>query len=286
MRLALLGFHHETNTFATRPTSYDDFAQHSILRDEELVQRHAEAHSTIAGFLEAGRRLDATVVPLYYATANPSGMISRDTFEGIAAALLRALDAGGPWDGVLLALHGAAVAEGYLDADGEVVARIRADVGARVPIGLALDLHANVTAQMVDNATVTVLYRTNPHLDPRQRAFECGEFVVRTVRGEIHPVQALETPPLVINIVTQGTEEEPLRSLMAAADAVIARPGMLTASVAVGYPYADVPEMGAAFLAVHDGDPSAARAAAQELAALAWQRRAAFVGRIPGAGEA
>jgi len=207
MRLALLGFHHETNTFATRPTSYEDFAQHGILRGDALVQRHAEAHSTVAGFLEAGRHLDATVAPLYYATANPSGTISRDAFERIVGELLRSLAADGPWDGVLLALHGAAVAEGCPDADGEVAARVRAAVGSHVPIGLALDLHANITARMVDNATVTVLYRTNPHLDARTRAFECGEFVVRTVRGEIHPVQALETPPLVINIVTQGTDE-------------------------------------------------------------------------------
>ncbi len=289
MRLALLGFHHETNTFATRPTDYADFAQHGILRGDELVHRHAEAHSTVAGFLEIGRRSgvpEVTVVPLYYATANPSGTVTRATFERIAGELLRSLAEGGPWDGVLLALHGAAVAEGYPDADGEVAARIRAAIGPNVPIGLALDLHANLTARMVDQATVTVLYRTNPHLDPRLRARECAEFVVRTVRGEIHPVQALETPPLVINIVTQGTDEEPMRGLMAAADAVIARPGMLTASIAMGYPYADVPEMGAAFLAVHDGDPAAARAAAQELAGLAWQRRQSFVAQVPGPSEA
>lgn len=286
MRLALLGFHHETNTFATRPTDYADFGQHGILRGDELVVRHAEAHSTVAGFLEAGRRFDVTVVPLYYATTNPSGMITRAAFERIADELVAALQANGPWDGVLLALHGAAVAEGYPDADGEVVARIRAAVGPHVPIGLALDLHANLTARMVDQATVTVLYRTNPHLDPRLRALECATFVVRTVRGEIHPVQALETPPLVINIVTQGTDEEPMQGLMAATEAVIARPGMLSASIAMGYPYADVPEMGAAFLAIHDGDPAAARAAARELATLAWQRRTAFVARIPGPTEA
>jgi microcystin degradation protein MlrC len=282
MRLALLGFHHETNTFATQSTRYEDFAQHGILRGDDLVRRHAEAHSTVAGFLEAGWHSDVTVIPLYYATANPSGMITRGAFARIADELLGALAAGGPWDGVLLALHGAAVAEGYPDADGEVAARVRAAVGPNVPIGLALDLHANLTARLVEQATVTVLYRTNPHLDPRLRARECAEFVVRTVRGEIRPVQALETPPLVINIVTQGTDEEPMRGLMAAADAVIARPGMLTASIAMGYPYADVPEMGAAFLVVHDGDGLAARAAAQELAGMAWQRRPSFVAQTPG----
>jgi microcystin degradation protein MlrC len=75
------------------------------------------------------------------------------------------------------------------------------------------------------------------------------------VRGEIHPVQALETPPLVINIVKQWTDENPSRRLMADVEAVLQRPGMLSASAVLGYPYADVEEMGMSFLAVHDGDP-------------------------------
>lgn len=176
------------------------------------------------------------VVPLYYATAQPSGMIERQTFEHIADELLVSLAAGGPWDGVLPALHGAAVAEGYPDVDGELVSRVRAAVGTSVPIGLALDLHANLTPQMVGQATVTVLYRTNPHLDARLRAGECAELVVRTVRGQIHPVQVLVTPPLVINIAKQWTGEEPMQSLMAAAEAVVARQGILTASIAFGCP--------------------------------------------------
>ena len=286
MRLALLGFHHETNTFATRPTTYTDVVADGVLRDAAIVRQHADAQSTVAGFLQAGQRDGVDVVPLYYATVQPSGLIERRTFERIARELLEPLAAGSPWDGVLLALHGAAVADGHPDADGALAARVRAAVGPQVPIGLALDLHANLTPQMVGAATVTVLYRTNPHLDARQRAAECAELVIRTVRGEIRPVQALATPPLVINIVTQHTDEEPMRGLMLAVEAVMGRPGMLTASLAEGYPYADVAEMGAAVVAVHDGDPAAARAATDEVARLAWDRRTAFTARLPSPQEA
>src|SRR5262249_10311880 len=148
------------------------------------------------------------------------------------------------------------------DADGEVVARVRALVGPRVPIGLALDMHANVSRRMVEQATVTTIYRTNPHLDPRPRARECAELVVQAARREIRPVQALELLSAAINILRQSTDEEPMRSLVADVEAVLQRPGMLHASLAEGYPYADVDEMGMSCLAVHDGDPAAAREAA------------------------
>ena len=85
-----------------------------------------------------------------------------------------------------------------------------------LPIGLSLPyMHANLSQKMIDNATVTVVYRTNPHLDPRPRARECAEMIVRTIRGEIHPVQALEMPPVAINIVKQFTGEEPMLGLVA-----------------------------------------------------------------------
>lgn len=281
MRLALLGFFHETNTFAAKPTGYDQFARGGILRGDEIARDHAAAQSTVAGFLEASREPGVEVVPLMFANTEPSGPIAAEAYERLTGELLDLLRSRGPWDGALLALHGAAVAEGHHDADGEFAARVRELVGPALPVGAALDLHANLTTTLVEATTVTVLYRTNPHLDARPRARECADLIVRTIRGELRPVQALETPPLVVTIVKQFTGAEPMRGLMADVEAVIARPGMLSASAVMGYPYADVPEMGMSFLAVHDGDPAAARDAARWLARRAWDRRAEMAGDIP-----
>lgn len=283
MRLAVLGYSHETNTFAAQPTPYESF---SIERGHEVVQEFGNAHSTVTGFLQAGDRFGFDAVPLYFAHANPSGTMTRDAFERIAGEMLRLLEQHGPWDGVLLALHGAAVADGFPDADGEVAARVRTLVGSRVPVGMALDLHGNLSAKMVENVDATVFYRTNPHLDAAPRAVECADIVVRAIKGEVSPVQALEMPPLVVNIVKQFTGEEPMMGLMQDADEVIARPGILSASVVQGYPYADVPEMGMSFLAVADGDETAARDAAQWLARHAWRRRHEFVADVPSPREA
>jgi microcystin degradation protein MlrC len=215
MRFAMLGVSHETNTFSSRVTTYAHFERSGILRGDEIRRRYRESRATLAGFIDASERLGVEVVPLVFAITEPMGTITADAFDRIVGEMLERLRAGGPWDGVLLAQHGAAVSERHPDMDGEVVARVRALVGPDVPVGLALDMHANVSPRMVEHATVTVIYRTNPHLDARPRAEECAELVVRASRGEIRPVQALATPPLVINIVRQCTDEEPMRSVVA-----------------------------------------------------------------------
>ncbi len=135
MRLALLGFYHETNTFAVTPTTYALFARDGLLRGQEIVARYADAGSSVTGFLDAGREPGVEVVPLFFTATEPSGTITADAFARIADEMVAALRGHGPWDGVLLVLHGAAVAEGFPDADGEMAARVRAAVGPDVPIG-------------------------------------------------------------------------------------------------------------------------------------------------------
>jgi len=281
MRLAALGLAHETNTFASQATDYASFEESGILRGDEIVRDYAESHATMAGFLEAREKLGVDVVPLLFTFTNPTGTITSDAFERICGEMLQMLRDQGPWDGVLLGQHGAAVSEDYPDMDGEVAARVRALVGPHVPIGMAPDMHANLSQKMIEHTTATVVYRTNPHLDPRPRALECAEIIARTIKGEIRPVQALEMPPVVINIVKQFTGEEPMLSLVHDAEEVIQRPTMISASVAEGYPYADVAEMGMAFLAISDGDEAAARDAARWMARRAWDKRAQFVADTP-----
>jgi microcystin degradation protein MlrC len=283
MRLAALGLAHETNTFSSVPASYDKW---EILRGDEIRQKHATATTSMAGMLAASERLGFEIVPLLFAVTGPIGTITRDAFDRIVGEMMTLLKEQGPWDGVLMAQHGAAVSEEYPDADGEIVRRAREVVGPDVPIGVTPDMHANLSQKLIDYSTVTVVYATNPHLDPKPRAEQCAELIVRTINGEIRPVQALEMPPLVVNIVKQYTGEEPMKSIVAGIPEVLKRPGILSASVAEGYPYADVEEMGMAFLAISDGDEAAARDAARYLANLAWERRAALQGDVPSVTEA
>src|SRR5262249_44473175 len=255
-RVALLGLYHESNTFAPAITGDDAFALH---RGAGLVEAFAGTSTAVGGFLEVG---GAELVPLSFGLANPSGTIAGPTFARLLEELLAPLRRGGPWDAVLLALHGAAVAETELDADGMIVERVREAVGAAVPGGVCLDMHANLSLRTIERSTVAVLYRTNPHLDAADRARECGELVLHALRGEVTPVQALLRVPLVVNILRQGTSTSPLREVVAEVEAAESAPGVLSASLALGFPYADVPELGVTCVGGADGDERLAREAA------------------------
>lgn len=278
LRVAVLGFHHESNTFAPVPASLDRWLAGGVTEGDALVGRYASSQATLAGFLEIAGSDGVDCVPLVHADLNPMGTITEDAFEHLVGRMIDALARGGPWDVVLLALHGAAVAEHQLDADGEIISRVRATVGTDVVIGVALDMHANVSRRMIEHCDVLNTYLTNPHVDARVRARQIADLALATARGEIRPVMRIETPPLVIGILQQGTADEPMRHLIELAEQFAARDGVLSVSVVEGFPYADVPEMGMSFIAVTDGDGALAADLAAQLAGAAWDLRDDFVG--------
>jgi microcystin degradation protein MlrC len=279
--VALLGLYHESNTFAPSPTGDEAFELGGTYRGGEITDAFAGTSSAVGGFLELGPGRDVELVPLFFAFANPSGPIAASTFARLLRELLEPLGRDGPWSGVLLALHGAAVAEDEHDADGLIVERVRALVGEHVPVGVCLDMHANVSTRTIERSTVTVAYRTNPHLDASSRALECGELVLRALRGEVDPVQALARPPLVVNILRQRTSSPPLNTVVAEVEAVEATPTVLSASLTLGFPYADVPDLGVACIVVADGDRRRAWEGAQRIAAAVWSAREELQGVAP-----
>jgi microcystin degradation protein MlrC len=267
-RVGVAGCLHESNSFNPRPTSRAMFEASALVGGPGVAAHWAGAHHEIGGMLEA-MPAAAEVVPLLAAEAVPAGPVEERAYEGIVGEILERI-ASESLDGVLLALHGAMVAEHVRDADGETTERIRRLVGPDLPVVMTLDLHANVSERMVRNVTAATIYRSNPHLDQRDRGREAARLMARILAGECRPVQALETPPMAINILAQRTAVAPMAPVYARMERLLAEPGILSASIALGFPYADVEEMGPAFLVVADGDAARARHAARELAAMAW----------------
>ena len=286
MRFAILGISHETNTFSPVPADYASFEAEGILRGQEIVDEFGGSEATAAGFLQAARELGFEGVPLIHARTGPIGTITKDAFDRIVGEMIDMLRENGPWDGVLLANHGAAVSEEFPDVDGEVSRRVRELVGPDLPVGIALDMHGNISKEAVRHTTAMTIYRSNPHLDARERARECAEIIFRTAKGEIAPVQWLEMPPMYINIVKQFTGEEPMKSIVADSLHALEDPGIISTSVAEGYPYADVKQMGMSFLAIADGDLDLAREKAVWMAERAWERRAEMHIHVPSVREA
>lgn len=286
LRIATLGLHHEANTFSPLLAEWSAFEDDGLVVGDAMLEHFRGSHATAGGFIAAAERLGIDLVPIAYAGVNPVGAITHDAFERIAQIMLGGLGRLGPWDGVLLAWHGAAVAEGYPDADGELLSRIRQALGPLVPVGMVLDLHANVTPQMLEAVTFSVAYRSNPHLDAAERGEECAELLVRTLRREVRPVQAHVHLPVAPNIIRCATDEEPFHSFEAAARAAECRNHLLSLSVFQGFPYADVGDIGMSVVAVADDDLAAARQAAGDIAAEIWRRRAETQGTAPDAEQA
>lgn len=278
MRLAMLGFFHESNTFAATRVDAAQWRR-ATLRGDAIVARYSGSDSTVGGFLHhAQSRDDIDLVPLSFAWMTPSGPSEQEAWEELCEGLLAELAEHGPWDGVLLPQHGAAVADGHLDADAEFVSRVRGVVGDEVVIGVALDMHANISERMVESADILTVYQTNPHVDAAFQAFRCAELVAETVRGRIAPVLALARLPLAINILVQGTEDEPVASMLRLVHGVEREQGVLLAQLAEGFPYADVPAMGASIVVMTDRDAALARRIAADVADEVWARRADFRG--------
>ncbi|MFM2113886.1 MAG: hypothetical protein RL643_844, partial [Actinomycetota bacterium] len=222
------------------------------VEEDALIHMYGESQATLGGFLEIRSLPNLTVRPLFHADLNPMGTITREAFEALVGRMLERLTSEGPWDVVLLALHGAAVAEHQPDADGEIIARVRQLVGKDVVIGVALDMHANVSERMVHNSTVINAYLTNPHVDPRARARQVADLALAAARKEVQPTTAFVPIPAAINILRQGTSDWPMSHLVSVANEIQQRPGVLSVSVVEGFPYADVNELGMSFIVITD----------------------------------
>ncbi len=273
MRFAILGISHETNTFSKVPTTYEEFENHLLLRGQEIVKQYGEAEYTMTGYLQAAEELGFEAVPLMYANTGPIGTITKDAYDRISTEMFDMLRDQGPWDAVLICNHGAAVSEEFPDMDAEFTRVVREIVGPDVPVGMTLDMHSNISEETVANTDICVVWRTCPHLDCRQRGRKTAELIYRTVIGEIKPVQYIEMVPMLVNIVKQFTGQEPMKGLVDDCVEANERPGILDTSIAEGYPYADVVEMGMSWIAISDGDADAAKETAKWMAARAWEKR-------------
>ncbi len=286
MRVGIIALLQESNTFIDGLTTLAHFEQDLLCEGEEVRRRLEGTHHEVGGFFAGLAASGIEAVPIFAARAMPYGVMTAECFETLLVRMDAALAAAGPLDGLLVAPHGATVAENMPDADGCWLELLRGRVGHAVPMIGTLDLHANVSPRMVAACDALIAYRTNPHLDQRERGVEAARMMAHTLRDGCRPAMAAVFPPLAVNIAAQAAAEAPCRGLYELASRIGTRPAAWSNSVVLGFPYADVAEMGATVIAVTNNDPAAARAYASEVAAHWWQRRASFRGEYWGIDEA
>lgn len=276
MRIAAGGISHETSTLAQGLTRIRDFeAGMGLFRGEAIFKRFRGSNICMGGFIDGAATHGYELVPLLWGFAYPSGRIAREDYEALKGEFLerlKAADAEERIDGVLLDQHGSMVVEGIDDADGDFIAAVREVVGDR-PIVVTTDLHSNQTLKRVAAADAIVGFDTYPHVDMAERGREAAEIIVKTLRGELNPRMAIRQLPLFWGTRCQITGQPPFVEVIERLHELEGRPGILSATVATSFPWADVPEVGSSVIVVADGDQELAQRTADEFGDWIWSIR-------------
>ena len=250
-RIAIAGFQHETNTFAPHKATMKDFelagGWPGLTRGPAVCEVFKDLNIPIGGMIQRAQSTDHILIPILWANAVPSSYVTADAFETITDMLCEGLKQAGDLDGVCLDLHGAMVAETFEDAEGETLRRVRALVGPDVPVSVSLDLHANLTREMVEYADAIAIFRTYPHLDMAQTGSRAYDLLQKLLDGK-RLFKAYHQVPFLIPLSSQCTNQEPTRTLYASLDQ-LAGDGVETIDFACGFPPADIAQCGPAIVA-------------------------------------
>ncbi|MBE1282131.1 MAG: microcystin degradation protein MlrC [Rhodobacteraceae bacterium] len=251
MRIAIAGFQHETNTFVAEPTSFADFERADswpeLLSGEKVISETEGMNLPIAGFIERAKEdADTTLLPILWCAAEPGGRVTDDAYNEVSGRILNALEQLGQIDAVYLDLHGAMVTQSLDDGEGELLRLIRERIGEDVPLVASLDMHANLTQDMVDYASVLTIYRTYPHIDMAvtgARAYSA----LKTVLAHGPFAKAWRQGDYMIPLHAQHTGGDPFRTLYAELSKLDV-PDREFAEIALGFTAADIAETGPAVL--------------------------------------
>ena len=267
-RIGVASLVQETNTFSARPTVWEDY---TVLVGEEDLDALRGTNTEYSGAVAELERLGASPVPLMAVWALPSGVVKESTFSRLGEMLDTGLKRAGKLDGLVLSLHGAMVSETHFDADSALIEVARRRLG-HTPVGVCLDLHANLTGRMVDLADVMVGYHTEPHVDMRSTGERIARLLAATVRSEITPAMASAKRALLIPAEAMRTDLGPMSEVRKLADNLTGDQ-VLDISIFPVQPWLDVPELGLGVLVVTDNDAERAFRLSEEFAYEVWRRR-------------
>jgi microcystin degradation protein MlrC len=281
-RIAVGGFLHETNTFAPTKATYDAFVHGGgwprMELGDDILRVVRNVNVGLAGFIDAALSEGWELVPTIFAAATPSAHVTKDAYERIAKVLVDGIASSGAIDAVYLDLHGAMVAEHLDDGEGEILARVRRVVGKELPLVVSLDLHANVTPEMVEHADALIAYRTYPHVDMADTGRACARHLALLLKTKRRFAKAFRQLPFLIPISWQCTNDQPTKGIYEKL-AALQGDTVPTLSFAPGFPAADFADCGASVFA-YGKTQADADAAADKIAKIIEGHEDDFDGKI------
>lgn len=271
-RIAIGGILTECNHLSGIPIDLGSFERYELLRGDELLNNDA---GVVGGMVSTLRQCDAGIAPLLFASTCPGGFVTGDCYAHLKDDLLNRLESAGQIAGILLPLHGAMTVDGICDPEGDLITATRELVGPDVPIIATLDLHAQVTAAMVQQANALVAWETYPHRDAYSTGARAAKLMTLAATGQVRPTMAMARVPVITSAIHGSTDDDgPFAQLMRMAKSMEHKSEVLSCSVFLGHPYIDLPAMGSGGLVITDGNQPLAEELARELASEYWTRRA------------
>jgi len=283
MKVFIAGLDTETNTFAAIPTGPRAFAEGFVAHGDATRRPENYCSAQLYVWRRLAEQRGWDVAESLCAYAEPGGTVVRAVYESFRDEIVADLRKAMPVDLVLLALHGAMVAEGYDDCEGDLLARIRSVVGPAVPVGAELDLHCHITDAMLRHATALVAYKEYPHVDIPERAADLFRVVANAAERKTRPVSASFDCRM---ISTYRTTEQPMRGFVDRMKALEGRDGIISVSLGHGFPWGDVSDVGAKVVVIADGDQDKAARLARALGEEFFAMREAVAPRFLSMDEA
>ncbi len=269
--IAIGGILTECNHFGGIPIDLALYEATELVRGSDML---AMANSVVGGMNQVMREKQVDIRPLLFASACAAGPITESCYNLLRDELLDRLRTELPVDGVLLPLHGAALADHLDDPEGDIIKAVRQLVGEQVPIIVSLDLHAHVTAEMVRYADALLAWETYPHSDQYQTGQRAARLLLDTLAGNCRPTMAMAKVPVITSAIHASTYgDDPFADLMRQTKSLETTPGVLSSSLLLIHPYMDVPNMGSGGLVVTDNNLDLAVSLASDIANQYWNRR-------------
>ncbi len=270
----------ETNTFTPLNTTFEYFVKtNGLFKGAEIIKKFSGTLTEAGGVIDAALKNNVELVPLIWTQAPPLGRIFRESLERIVEELLQMIEKEGREgiDAFVLSLHGAMAAEEIDDADGYIMSRVRHMIGYDVPLGVSLDMHANITQKKISEANIIVGYKTEPHIDMYETGYKAAELTFHTAREIISPVMKWVKIPMITPAEKHDHRFHPMRTLLEYAKKSADELGVLEASVFPVQPWLDVDELGWSVVVIGNNNPEVAAEAAKKISSKCWEMRHEFM---------
>lgn len=280
MRFAIGGFPQETVSSVREKSTLEWFKKSGYYVGKEIVTHFKHTNSVLGAILDAAEIMGWEMVPTILA-GHPLGLgggpVTREAFDTFLGEMLEGIKNAGKLDGVFVLQHGTMIADGHLDADGDILAAIRQTVGEDVPMAVTYDFQGAISRQIIEKCDIVTGYDTYPHVDWYERGFESAVIMNSVVQGKVKPTRVLRKPRILPNLPGQYTGRHPMATLMNMVHRLEREDGVVAITVNAGHPSSDTPNGGLSIVVITNNDEKLAARMADELEEFAWKEREGFV---------